>query len=695
VILKVVSIHLAIMEEHGIMETMRMKRNDPERVAIYARVSTDEQAGNGVSQEQQPDLVQIKLDAEFGPTGYTIVLNEQDAGFSGSFGPTIADLGKPPSKGRKYRNGLRSILKAIESKSIDVLAVYDLSRLYRRAEALMQLFDFTARNGVRIVSVMEDVKLDTAAGELAANVLAVIAQFSRKQSNERIKSNLGQIKNEGRWLGTAPFGWTRTPPYKGAPKTIYPVPEQLAVVRRIKDLYLQGIREQAIADRLNAEGIKHILKKTDGIGGFQEKAWDWQSISNILKCCANAGSVRLPDGTYKEGVHFKDRAYEPEDFERIVETMAAKRSGLRSVPKDRDNNLLSALVRCGTCGQTLLYSKGGVGEKRAYVCRGFRGRGDYHVYVSADTLERAVFHEMELLSSDPKILQLGEVHIKSELAKVAESADRIRDLERESLKLERQKEKALDMSRNDFLTNEDLKDMLARIRKDQGPIAEELSKLRQSRDSHRTYESKLRIATKALKEFSLVWEHLGASEKRELLRLSIERAVVNPHETHNVLALKLGPFDEHCHDLPRTTAAHGKAHVTGIKALTLREMAALKWVLDGVKPGEAASRMGIGAGTYSALVKRATLRIGAADPKRAAKKAAEWIKSVEHLLPIGPWRAKRRSSPNDLTVFERIVTERYRNGETLEKIAEEMGLTVQEIEDTLRSAKEKETDLGG
>lgn len=666
------------------------------RVGIYSRVSTEEQAATGISLVQQPEIVEKKLVDLYGATGYEIVLAEQDAGLSGSFGPSANDFERP-TKSKKDRPGLRRILRAIGNHEIDVLAVYDLSRLYRKADSLLALFHFVRTNDVKLRSVAEDIELDSAAGELAANVLAVIGQFQRRQNNERIKHNLDLRREKGMWQGTAPYGWrfpTEAEREDGRPRTLTPVLDELAVVRRIGDLFLQGMREKRIADQLNAEGIKHRLKKKDSSGKHLELDWDWQSISNILKCCAHAGLVRQPDDSHGKGLHYEGRAYDPTVFHRIKESMGARRKQLRGVPKDRGDNLLSKLVTCGHCPQGLQFVKGQSSETDVYLCRGHRGRGDYHVYVPADLLLRAVLHEMEQFSTLPELRKQGEAQIKKMLASEMQDApDRIRELSQHKAKLTKQMDQALDHLRENILDRQLFVRQKDSINSELLPIEAELATLSSKRDGARFFEARLQRALKALGQFGETWQGLHPAEQRELLRLSIETASVRDLQTHNELRLKLGPFDEVVINLPKHQAARGKA-ATGIKGLTLRELAALSYVLDGVKPVDAAARMGVSAGTYSTLCKRAMKRVGVWSVKDAAKKATPWIRLVEHLLPKGPWNPHRRLSRNEVTIAERIATELHADGQPKAEIANAMGLEEEDISAMLNDAQKKERKLG-
>lgn len=674
------------------MNSMTTSVSKPIRVAIYSRVSTEEQVQKGVSLTQQPELIEQELIRRFGPDGYEIVLRAEDPGMSGSSGPSVDDF-RRETRSRKVRPGLRDVLRAADDDLVDAIAVCDLSRLYRNASYMLRLFEFLTKRRLTLISVSDPVELSSAAGELSANMLAMVAQFQRRQNNERVKANLDRRREKGLYLGTVPYGWRRASEAElqaGEPKTIKPVPEQLDVVRRIARLFLQGQSEKKIADTLNAEGVRHVLKKKDAATGKpQEVAWDWQSVSNILKCPAHAGLIRQPNGSLLEGVHAPSRAYGREDYERILGALQSRRGPLRGVHKDRSDNLLSKLVHCSKCGQGLQFVKGHDGAPDSYVCRGLRGRGDYHVFVSAEQLDKAILTEMERLSAIPEILQEGETLIKSWLAdELKDGPSRIRHLTAARERLDRQMKQALEDRRQGLLDDALFAQQRDAIRAELKPVQEEWERLTSQVDSTRTYQQRLQRATSALRDFSESWAGLEAAERRELVRIAIEIATITDLGTHNELHVKLGPFEKRTVPIPKARSKGGGA-VTGIKGLTARELAALRYVLQGVQPIDAADRMGITVQTYGTLCRRAKERIGAKSVAEAAKKAAPWLERVEHLLPVGPWKPRRRISRREVTLTERIAAELYADGKTLGEIGLQQGLPESDVLSLIESAKQK------
>src|SRR5512132_3689999 len=113
----------------------------PLRIAIYTRVSTDDQERDGISLEEQPQLVRQYLDRKRRAGSYQVVMEVKDAGLSGSYGPDTVAINPAtntliPKRG-KCRPGLAQIFEAALDNEIDAVAVYNVSRLYRDQLAQM------------------------------------------------------------------------------------------------------------------------------------------------------------------------------------------------------------------------------------------------------------------------------------------------------------------------------------------------------------------------------------------------------------------------------------------------------------------------------------------------------------------------------------------------------------------------------
>ena len=161
------------------------------RLIGYVRVSTEEQARDGVSLDAQRE----RLSAYAVAHGAELVGIEADEGVSG---------GVEPSK----RPGLSRVLERLEAGEADGLVVLKLDRLSRSTRDVLELVDETRRRGWRLVSVNEHLDTDSAAGRLVLTVLAALAEMELEQIAERVTEAVAHIAREGRGRSRRiPFGY--------------------------------------------------------------------------------------------------------------------------------------------------------------------------------------------------------------------------------------------------------------------------------------------------------------------------------------------------------------------------------------------------------------------------------------------------------------------------------------------------------
>ena len=142
----------------------------------YVRVSTAEQAQDGVSLDIQRD----KLRAYCRLNGIRLVDIKADEGISG------ATLERP---------GLQAALQAIERGVADTLIVVKLDRLTRSVRDLCSLVDrYFGQDRYHLLSVCGMVNTHTAAGRMMMLNLANYAQFERELLRERVLETMQHLK---------------------------------------------------------------------------------------------------------------------------------------------------------------------------------------------------------------------------------------------------------------------------------------------------------------------------------------------------------------------------------------------------------------------------------------------------------------------------------------------------------------------
>jgi DNA invertase Pin-like site-specific DNA recombinase len=148
---------------------------------------------------------------------------------------------REPANGKALsRPGLAYALERISSGAAAGLVVAELSRITRSAAELGKLIEWLARSEARLVAAAQAFDTDEADGRLAADVLVEVSRWESARLSERTRNGLEAARRNGRTTGR--------------PSVVdYP-----ALRDRITQLRAAGMTLQAIADRLNAEGIPTV-----------------------------------------------------------------------------------------------------------------------------------------------------------------------------------------------------------------------------------------------------------------------------------------------------------------------------------------------------------------------------------------------------------------------------------------------------
>jgi DNA invertase Pin-like site-specific DNA recombinase len=182
-----------------------LARAEPERVAIYARVSTHDQQTLPMQLEAMRAYAERK--------GWQIA-------------STVEEVGS----GAKTRPCREELLRAARRREIDVIVVWRLDRWGRSLIDLIATLQELTALKVGFVSLSEALDLTTPSGRAFAGMLAVFAEFERDILRDRVKAGIAQARKDGRPHGR---------PAKIAGKT-----------QEIRDLARQGLSKSAIAKQL-------------------------------------------------------------------------------------------------------------------------------------------------------------------------------------------------------------------------------------------------------------------------------------------------------------------------------------------------------------------------------------------------------------------------------------------------------------
>ena len=196
----------------------------------YIRVSTEQQANEGVSLEAQ----KAKIAAWCVTNDYELVNVFVDAGISG--------------KSMDKRPGLQDAMKSLKKGM--ALVSYSLSRLARSTKDALSIGETVAKRKADMVSLSEQIDTTTAAGKMMFQMLAVLAEFERNLVAERTTNALQHKKaTNQKYTNITPYG------FEAIEGRLVQVQAEAAVVAEIQAARGGGNTLQSIADSLNGRGI--------------------------------------------------------------------------------------------------------------------------------------------------------------------------------------------------------------------------------------------------------------------------------------------------------------------------------------------------------------------------------------------------------------------------------------------------------
>lgn len=187
------------------------------RVAIYIRVSHDEQVKNGLSLDSQRKTLEEYCNKH----GHKIV-------------GVYIDEGLTARKTLKKRVEFNRMIQDVKDDKIDLIVFIKLDRWFRNVADYYKTMEILDAHNCTWVATEEDYDLTTSNGILNLNIRLSISQNESDQTSDRINFVFDNRRAEGYVVtGACPFG------YKIENKRYVPDPEKVKIVNDIYDYYLK------------------------------------------------------------------------------------------------------------------------------------------------------------------------------------------------------------------------------------------------------------------------------------------------------------------------------------------------------------------------------------------------------------------------------------------------------------------------
>lgn len=461
------------------------------KVAIYVRVSTQEQAKEGYSIQEQIDRLTKYCEAH----GWEVYKVYTDPGFSG------ADTNRP---------GLQAMLKDVRRGRVNKVVVYKLDRLSRSQKDTLELIeDEFLDHSVDFVSMSENFDTSTPFGRAIVGILAVFAQLEREQIKERMAMGKEARAKEGKWNGgqNAPLGYD----YIDGELIINAF--EALQVKEMFELASQNISSYRITELFNQKGYNTRYGN-----------WESSTIRRSLRSKVYLGYTKYND-IWNKGSH--DPIISQELFDE-VQTILDTRSEHYYTGRGHGkiNSYLGGYLCCSHC--TGKYSKisakrkNAKGEEVVYEFFGCNSRTKRNPLTIKDPncknknwklqeLTDLVFNEIKQLALDPEYMH--------ELKEDEPEDNRTEVIQAEIDKINNKMSKLMDLYILDTMSKEVLTEKVHELNEQKNKLEAEIDNIRAEELTKLTKEQISNI----VKDFPEVLNRGDFEEIRTVIGELIER----------------------------------------------------------------------------------------------------------------------------------------------------------------------------
>jgi integrase len=452
-----------------------------QRVAIYARVSTQEQAENGNSLDFQIE----KLKAYCQLHDYKIVGEYVDAGVSGA---------------KSERPALNKLKKDIDK--IDIVLIYKLDRLSRSIKDTMYLIeDLFKPNNVNLISLSENFDTSQAMGMATIGMLSTFAQLERETIKERMMAGKQQAVKNGKYLSMAPFGYIKKD-------------GQLIKDERTKDCV-----DFIFKKMLEGKSLHETVKLLEMSEYNNLRKWSFVFINRMTKnkvyCGHTEALGEIIKNTHDNYINDKEHNY-------INELLLERKTHSSKSRRNKLPAIFRGLISCPKCNRKLtpFTRKRKNGDKSMYYrCNNCPSEGKKTISVTEKVFEKKL---LKFLKYDFKIEFTKNKIEKKDFFKI------LNNLENKKFKLQK-------AWLNELLTDEELEKL-------QNEVNEQIELIRKEESEYNLMvenSEKESNITGIVSNFESLYLTMNVNEKIEFLNTIIKNIVTE--ETTR----KVNVYDKH------------------------------------------------------------------------------------------------------------------------------------------------------
>ncbi|MBI5977638.1 recombinase family protein [Clostridium perfringens] len=511
-------------------------------IAIYCRVSTEEQSENGYSIDEQERL----LEEWCKKMGYVIYKCYSDRGISG--------------KNIKDRPALKELLSDAKEGKFDMVISWKINRVSRKLEDVLKIVNILEKNNITFKSYSEPFETDTPAGRMQFQMMALIGEFERGTIAQNVKMGMIAKAKSGNWCGGRVLGYdlvpNNSPEEEKKGKNKLEINEKEAeIVRFIFNEYSKGKGYKAITNKMNKLGYKTKKGNNFSVGSIRDILTNPVYIGEIRYNVRQNWSEKRrrninPNPIRVKGKH--EAIIDRELWDKVQLILESKK-GKPSRIYDGEYPL-TGILRCPKCGAGMVISRttntlaDGTKKRIAYYCCGnWKNKGTSVCNSNTIRVDKAneyVFKKIEELVSNEAMIKAVVKNINKERKDKVKPAKRLLgDIDKELEKLDKRKRKIFEAYEDDILTKEEFQTRKNELNEKIRILEEEKKPLLNTISEEVSEEIPYEFIKDILMNFSKILNSsISREQQKKLLHMIISEITMN--ESREIDSIKLNINDK-------------------------------------------------------------------------------------------------------------------------------------------------------
>ncbi|PJI06602.1 MULTISPECIES: recombinase family protein [Clostridium] len=489
------------------------------KVALYCRVSSDDQKERGTIENQIETLVSyikyIKTNKDIDIYGQYL-----DDGVSGA----IEFVNRPAGS---------KLVKDASDGLFNIVLVWKIDRFGRDTLTGLKTVESLRKYNVEIMSMTEPFDLNTPAGRFQFITYLNMAELERNNILDRLFLGATIAAKKGKWMGgIVPYGYE-----KNNDGFLEINNNEAKIIREIFDMYTnKRFSTIDIAVYLNNLGIpsscgKGKGKRTKKVSG----KWRCSSIDRILNSTTYKGIHEYGKRATrrKKTIIRKVPAIVSEEIWNKAQIVKEKNKLISKRNIKRRQYLLRGLISCGICGYNY-YGISYTNKSSVYACRGKLGKENKKILnikcnnlnINANLLENEVWQTcLDILKNYNKYIK----HLKQKSSN--NNNDNIKNaldkLNSNLANKNSEKEKILSLFRKNIINEEDVKNQLLDIQEEEKKLLNLINNLKTNK-RHNNNENKLiHNMSDKLEYYKSKLDKLEFQDKYDIVHILVKKITID------------------------------------------------------------------------------------------------------------------------------------------------------------------------